>query len=120
MVSIKKIVAIGHGVWHLMTFKSINSVMEQGVIKQLDFEDLLQLPNDMDPSSSLNTLLSSWQTQQRNNCSHPSFFRAIFTAYGWPYLRLGALKRHYMGRVSGKMYAREKVIENERGGRKSD
>ncbi|CAL5444219.1 unnamed protein product [Camellia sinensis] len=84
--------AIGHGVWHLMTFKSINSVMEQGVIKQLDFEDLLQLPNDMDPSSSLNTLLSSWQTQQRNNCSHPSFFRAIFTAYGWPYLRLGALK----------------------------
>ncbi|CAL5361622.1 unnamed protein product [Camellia sinensis] len=84
--------AIGHGVWHLMTFKSINSVMEQGAIKQLDFEDLLQLPNDMDPSSSLNTLLSSWQTQQRNNCSHPSFFRAIFTAYGWPYLRLGALK----------------------------
>ena len=66
--------------------------MEQGVIKQLDFDDLLQLPTDMDPSSCLNTLLTCWQTQQRNNCSHPSFFRAIFNAYGWPYLRLGMLK----------------------------
>ncbi|PSS06452.1 ABC transporter C family member 13 like [Actinidia chinensis var. chinensis] len=83
---------IGHGFWHLMTFKYINSVMEQGVIKQLDFDDLLQLPTDMDPSSCLNTLLTCWQTQQRNNCSHPSFFRAIFNAYGWPYLRLGMLK----------------------------
>ncbi|XP_052182316.1 ABC transporter C family member 13 isoform X3 [Diospyros lotus] len=84
--------AVDHGIWHLMTFKSINSTMEQGVIKQLDFEDLLQLPSDMDPSSCLDTLLSCWQTQQRNNCSNLSFFKVIFTAYGWPYLRLGMLK----------------------------
>ncbi|XP_058226625.1 ABC transporter C family member 13 [Rhododendron vialii] len=83
---------IGHGFWHLLTFKSVNSVMEQGVIKQLDFEDLLQLPNDMDPFSCLNMLLRCWQTQQRNNCSDPSFVKAIFSAYGWAYLRLGVLK----------------------------
>ncbi|KAL6996731.1 hypothetical protein U1Q18_006860 [Sarracenia purpurea var. burkii] len=84
--------AIDHGFWNLMTFKAINSVMEHGVMKQLDFEDLLQLPNDMDPSSCFSTLLSCWQTQQRNNRSHPSLFRMIFTAYGWAYLRLGVLK----------------------------
>lgn len=66
--------------------------MKQGVIKQLDFEDLLQLPNDMDPFSCLNMLLRCWQTQQRNNCSDPSFVKAIFSAYGWAYLRLGVLK----------------------------
>ncbi|KAK9281952.1 hypothetical protein L1049_004861 [Liquidambar formosana] len=81
-----------HSYWHLLTFKSINPVMSYGVIKQLDFEDLLQLPSDMDPSSCHYTLLSCWQAQQSSNCSHPSLFRAICCAYGWPYFRLGLLK----------------------------
>ncbi|KAA8540550.1 hypothetical protein F0562_024531 [Nyssa sinensis] len=83
---------IAHSCWHLITFRTITPVLEHGVTKQLDFEDLLQLPIDMDPSSCFNILLSCWQAQQRNNCSHPSLFRAIFCAYGWPYIRLGLLK----------------------------
>ncbi|XP_059595687.1 ABC transporter C family member 13 isoform X4 [Vitis vinifera] len=78
--------------WHLLTFKAITSVMNHGVVKQLDFEDLLQLPIDMDPSSCHATLLSCWHAQQRHNCSNPSLFRAICCAYGWPYFRLGLLK----------------------------
>ncbi|XP_059642397.1 ABC transporter C family member 13 isoform X2 [Cornus florida] len=78
--------------WHVLAFKSITSVMERGVIKQLDFEDLLQIPVDMDPSSCHSTLLSCWQAQRRNNFPHPSLFRAIFSAYGWPYFCLGLLK----------------------------
>lgn len=78
--------------WDLMTFKSITSVMNHGVTKQLDFEDLLRLPADMDPLSCHNRLLSCWQDQQIKNCSNPSLFRAICSAYGWPYVRLGLLK----------------------------
>ncbi|PQQ11274.1 hypothetical protein Pyn_02136 [Prunus yedoensis var. nudiflora] len=75
----------------LMTFRSITSVMNHGVTKQLDFEDLLQLPIDMDPCSCHDTLLSCWQSQQ-SSCPDPSLFRAICCAYGWPYIRLGLLK----------------------------
>ncbi|PON77820.1 ATP-binding cassette containing protein [Parasponia andersonii] len=76
----------------LMTFKSIASVMNHGVVKQLDFDDLLPLPADMDPTSCHDTLLSSWQSECSNNRSSPSLFKAICSAYGWPYICLGLLK----------------------------
>ncbi|EXB55132.1 ABC transporter C family member 13 [Morus notabilis] len=76
----------------LVTFKSIASVMNHGVIKQLDFDDLLRLPADMDPSCCHDTLLRSWQSQCSNDCSNPSLLMAICHAYGWPYFRLGLLK----------------------------
>ncbi|KAL2533987.1 multidrug resistance-associated protein 11 [Abeliophyllum distichum] len=79
-------------VWHLITFKSIDPVMQRGIKKQLDFEDLLQLPSDMDPSSCHNILLRCWNAQQRNNATRPSLFKAIYSAYGWPYFCLGLLK----------------------------
>ncbi|XP_057248104.1 ABC transporter C family member 13 isoform X2 [Beta vulgaris subsp. vulgaris] len=79
-------------IWNLMTFSSIKSIMDKGVTKQLDFEELLNLPLDMDPSSCHSLLLICWQAQQIDNCSNPSFFKAICSAYGWPYLRLGLLK----------------------------
>ncbi|XP_021866255.1 ABC transporter C family member 13 isoform X2 [Spinacia oleracea] len=79
-------------IWMLMTFSSIKPIMDQGVTKQLDFEELLDLPSEMDPSSCHKFLLSSWQAQQINNYSNPSFFKAICAVYGWPYLRLGVLK----------------------------
>lgn len=76
----------------VVMFKSIASVMTHGAKKQLDFEDLLQLPTDMDPTSCHDQLLSCWQSQHTDNCSSPSLFRAICGAYGWPYFRLGLLK----------------------------
>ncbi|XP_057968870.1 ABC transporter C family member 13 isoform X3 [Malania oleifera] len=82
----------GRSYWQIMTFKYITPMMQLGVTKQLDFEDLLKLPVDMDPSSCYNTLLCCWQTQQSRNCSHPSLFWAICCAYGWPYFCLGLLK----------------------------
>nr|QVT92351.1 ABC transporter [Salvia miltiorrhiza] len=78
--------------WHLMTFKIIDPVIRHGSNKQLDFEDLLQLPIDMDPSSCHNLLLRMWDAQQRNSLSHPSLFKAICSAYGWPYFCIGVLK----------------------------
>ncbi|KAJ0794971.1 putative ABC-type xenobiotic transporter [Helianthus annuus] len=78
--------------WNLMTFKTINPVMEHGAKKQLDFDDLLQLPIDMDPSFCHDSLLNCWEDQTRRNGSHPSLFWTICYAYGWPYMCLGLLK----------------------------
>ncbi|XP_068652459.1 ABC transporter C family member 13 [Aristolochia californica] len=78
--------------WHLLTFKPISPVMDLGVTKQLDFEDLIQLPQELDPLYCQTTLLKCWETEQSEHYSHPSLFRAMFRAYGWPYMRLGLLK----------------------------
>ncbi|PHU24195.1 hypothetical protein BC332_09302 [Capsicum chinense] len=66
--------------------------MECGVKRQLDFEDLLELPIDMDPSSCHSLLSTCWKGQQRNEYSHPSLIKTICRAYGWQYFRLGLLK----------------------------
>lgn len=66
--------------------------MEHGAKKQLDFDDLLQLPTDMDPLFCHDTLLKCWEDQRRNDCVHPSLFWTICYAYGWPYMCLGLLK----------------------------
>ncbi|XP_058004711.1 ABC transporter C family member 13 isoform X3 [Hevea brasiliensis] len=76
--------------WDLMTFKAITSVMKRGIIKQLGFEDLLWLPNDMEPSTCHDRLLSFWRAQQSS--SNPFLFKAICYAYGWPYFCIGLLK----------------------------
>ncbi|GLT38273.1 hypothetical protein SLA2020_125310 [Shorea laevis] len=80
------------GFWGLLTFRPITRVMNHGVTKQLDFDDLLALPVDMVPSTCHEKLLSCWHSQQSDYCSNPSLFKAIFASYGWPYLRLGLLK----------------------------
>ena len=75
-----------------MTFKFITPVMNHGVVKQLDSEELLQLPTDMAPSSCHDIILSCWRAQLTNDASNASLFSALCSAYGWPYLRLGLLK----------------------------
>ncbi|XP_011073322.1 ABC transporter C family member 13 [Sesamum indicum] len=79
-------------IWRVMTFKTIDPVMQHGVNKQLDFEDLLQLPIDMDPSSCHALLLRMWDAQKGNNLSGPSLFKTICLAYGWPYFCIGLFK----------------------------
>ncbi|KAL6144938.1 hypothetical protein ACLB2K_055628 [Fragaria x ananassa] len=81
----------GQSYFDLMTFRSITSVMNHGVTKQLEFEDLLLLPTDMDPCSCHDALFSCWKSQLSDS-PDPSLFRAICSAYGWPYVRLGLLK----------------------------
>ncbi|XP_049393908.1 ABC transporter C family member 13 isoform X2 [Solanum stenotomum] len=78
--------------WDLIAFKSIKPVLECGVKRQLDYEDLLELPTDMDPSSCHTLLSTCWKAQQRNEYSHPSLIKTICRAYGWQYFRLGLLK----------------------------
>ncbi|CAN1121510.1 ABC transporter C family member 13 [Linum perenne] len=76
--------------WDLMTFESIAPVMNHGITKQLNFKDLLSLPDDMEPSVCHSVLISCWQAQESR--PNPFLLKAIFYAYGWPYLKLGLLK----------------------------
>uniref|UniRef100_A0A1D1XUS0 ABC-type xenobiotic transporter n=1 Tax=Anthurium amnicola TaxID=1678845 RepID=A0A1D1XUS0_9ARAE len=80
------------GYWNSLTFKPAKLMMDLGVSKQLDFQDLVQLPSELMPSSCHIKLLNCWLNEQSKYSTSPSLFRAIFSAYGWPYLRLGALK----------------------------
>ncbi|KAI3894612.1 hypothetical protein MKW92_035428 [Papaver armeniacum] len=78
--------------WYHLTFKSINSVMDIGVMKQLGYDDLIQPPIELNTSSCYSALLESWVAEQRDHKTHPSLFRAICYAYGWQYMYLGLLK----------------------------
>ncbi|WOK92133.1 hypothetical protein Cni_G00824 [Canna indica] len=78
--------------WHLLTFKFVNAMMDVGVTRQLDFEDLVPLPCELMPSLCHMTLLDCWIAETSKNYCCPSLFKAMYHAYGWPYLRLGLLK----------------------------
>ncbi|XP_023634190.1 ABC transporter C family member 13 isoform X2 [Capsella rubella] len=78
--------------WDLFTFGYIGSIMKHGSMKQLEFENLLPLPPDMDPFTCCENLLRCWQLQECSNSSNPSLIWSISSVYGWPYLRLGLLK----------------------------
>ncbi|KAI4331178.1 hypothetical protein MLD38_029388 [Melastoma candidum] len=78
--------------WNTLLFKSIAVVMERGIGKQLGFEDLPLLPEDMDPSFCHTTLKNCWKAQWEAHGPESSLFKALFHAYGWSYLRLGLVK----------------------------
>ncbi|CAL9222685.1 unnamed protein product [Arabidopsis halleri] len=78
--------------WDLFTFGYIGSIMKHGSVKQLEFENLLPLPPDMDPFTCCENLLRCLQLQECNNYSTPSLIWSISGVYGWPYFRLGLLK----------------------------
>lgn len=79
-------------IWELLTFKSVNSMMDIGITRQLDFADLLELPSELRTASCYDKLLSSWTSEHQNHHADSSLLRAMFYAYGWIYLRLAILK----------------------------
>ncbi|KAI4962883.1 hypothetical protein ZWY2020_024687, partial [Hordeum vulgare] len=79
-------------IWELLTFNSVNPIMDIGIRRQLDFTDLLELPAELRPASCYEKLLSSWTAEQQTYHAESSILRAMFYAYGWSYLRLGILK----------------------------
>ncbi|XP_065007832.1 ABC transporter C family member 13 isoform X1 [Musa acuminata AAA Group] len=78
--------------WQLLMFKFVNMMMDIGVTRQLDFQDLVPLPCELKPSLCHTALLDCWKAEMNKHYSDPSLFRAMYHAYGWPYLRLGLLK----------------------------
>ncbi|GJN29448.1 hypothetical protein PR202_gb17674 [Eleusine coracana subsp. coracana] len=83
---------VDHNLWELLTFKFVNPMMNIGITRQLDFTDLLDLPAELRAASCYEKLMSSWLAEQQNHHENLSLLRAMFGAYGRPYLRLGLLK----------------------------
>lgn len=79
-------------IWELLTFKSVNPMMDIGITRQLDFTDLLELTAELRAASCYDKLLSSWTAEHQNHHADSSLLRAMSYAYGWTYLRLGLLK----------------------------
>ncbi|XP_042377107.1 ABC transporter C family member 13-like isoform X1 [Zingiber officinale] len=75
----------------LFMFKFVNTMMDVGVRKQLDFEDLVPLPSELMPSLCHTLMLDCWVAEKNKHGSH-LLFKAMYNAYGWHYLRLGLLK----------------------------
>lgn len=66
--------------------------MNLGLQRQLSNDDLFVLPADLAPEVCSDRLWGCWE-QERERADHSfSLFRAIRNAYGWDYLKLGAVK----------------------------
>ncbi|XP_057825504.2 ABC transporter C family member 13 isoform X1 [Cryptomeria japonica] len=66
--------------------------MDLGLKKQINFDDLFQLPHELDPLACHDALTKCWTDEERKSADQPSLFRAIYHTYGWPYLWIGILK----------------------------
>ncbi|KAH9303626.1 hypothetical protein KI387_008030, partial [Taxus chinensis] len=79
-------------IWSSLTFHWVSPLMDLGLKKQISFNDLFQLPNELDPLACHNALKKHWIDEERKSAGKPSLFRAIYHTYGWPYLWIGILK----------------------------
>ncbi|KMZ74266.1 ABC transporter C family member 13, partial [Zostera marina] len=86
----KKIGFLGY--FHTLTFKVVNPMMDLGVTRQLNFQDLIEPPTELMPSSCFSIFLKFWEAEYGKNGQNASLIKVIFHAYGWPYLRVGLLK----------------------------
>ncbi|KAJ4815042.1 Multidrug Resistance associated Protein 1 [Rhynchospora pubera] len=76
----------------LLTFNFVNPIVNVGVTKQLDFQNLIELPAELKPALCYGTLLNCWRVEYSAKSSDSSLFRVMYYSFGWPYLRLGLLK----------------------------
>lgn len=78
--------------WSYLTFSWVSPMMDVGLKRQLNFDDLFQLSHELDPVSCHSALQNYWVGEERKLVGEPSLFRAICRTYGWPYLWIGILK----------------------------
>jgi hypothetical protein len=70
----------------------VTPLMELGTVQQLDYKDLLTLPEQLDPSNCSKYLLESWAKEKKRTDHDPSFLHAIYIVYRWQYLLIGIVK----------------------------
>lgn len=63
--------------------------------RQLNFQDLIEPPTELMPSSCFSIFLKFWEAEYGKNGQNASLIKVIFHAYGWPYLRVGLLKVNF-------------------------
>lgn len=78
--------------WSSLTFSWVNPLLETGIQRQLQQEDLLTVPPDLAPKLCCGQLWRCWDQERKCHSNNPSLLWAIFNAYGRVYLFLGLLK----------------------------
>lgn len=84
--------SVGDSLWGSILFTWVTPLMDLGTTRQLLYDDLFMLPENLDPRNCSKWLLKSWAEEQKR-CEHDrSFFRAIYVVYCWQYLVIGIVK----------------------------
>ncbi|KAG0556056.1 hypothetical protein KC19_11G022200 [Ceratodon purpureus] len=78
--------------WSALTFSWVNPLLQTGVQRQLEQEDLLVVPPELAPKLCCGRLWRCWEQECRRDRSNPSLLRAVFNAYGRMYMFLGLFK----------------------------
>ncbi|XP_078443513.1 multidrug resistance-associated protein 11 isoform X2 [Wolffia australiana] len=81
-----------HDCWSLLTFLPAKSMLDLGVLRQLEFRDLTPLPDQISPTSCHLTFFSCWTKEKAIHPSAPSLLKVMYSSYGLAYLCLGLLK----------------------------
>ena len=66
--------------------------MDLGTTRQLEYEDLFTLPEQLEPINCSKYLLESWDEEKKRADQDRSFFHAIYLVYRWQYLLIGIVK----------------------------
>lgn len=75
-----------------MSFKWVNPLMALGNQRQLNHEDLFDVPKDLDTKMCCGRLWRCWEEERGRRKEDASLLRAIFMAYGWDYVFIGFIK----------------------------
>ncbi|KAH7296644.1 hypothetical protein KP509_26G032400 [Ceratopteris richardii] len=66
--------------------------MDLGIKRQLNYDDLFDLPESLDPNNCSKWLFKSWMEEQTDKECESSLFHAIYLVYRWQYLYIGIVK----------------------------
>jgi hypothetical protein len=75
-----------------VSFKWVNPLMALGNQRQLNHEDLFDVPKDLDTKMCCGRLWRCWEEERGQWKEDASLLRAIFMAYGWDYVLIGFIK----------------------------
>eukprot|EP00250_Pteridium_aquilinum_P011989 c20437_g1_i1 orf=297-4817(-) len=83
---------LGISLWRALLFTWVTPLMDLGTTRQLEYDDLFILPENLDPKICSKWLLKSWDEEQQVSKQNSSLFRAIYLVYRKQYLSIGIVK----------------------------
>ncbi|MCO5571784.1 hypothetical protein L7F22_025532 [Adiantum nelumboides] len=83
---------MGKALWKVLLFTWVTPLMDLGTSRQLEYDDLFTLPEDLDPQNCSKSVLTAWAEEQRLKGPQGSLFHAIYLVYRQQYLYIGIVK----------------------------
>ncbi|KAI5057619.1 hypothetical protein GOP47_0027634, partial [Adiantum capillus-veneris] len=83
---------MGKSLWEVLLFTWVTPLMDLGTTRQLEYDDLFALPENLHPRTCSKYVLTSWAEEQRLKGYQSSLFHAIYLVYRQQYLYIGIVK----------------------------